>query len=145
VLTAMRSEDPSTKCGAVLVDPSNVVVATGYNGFPRGLDDPERWHDREAKYARVIHSELNAVINACNHGRPVAGCTLYVTWNPCRECALLLWQAGIKRVVMVEDHTNDEQWNFGESAKVFADAKIKVETIPFKPIELRRFVRGEVI
>ena len=95
---AMWSKDPSTKVGAVVVDSKRRVIALGYNGFPRGVDDsPERYADRPTKYAHVVHAELNAILNALG---PVEGCTLYVTLEPCTTCAKAIIQSGIRRVVL---------------------------------------------
>lgn len=92
------SKDPSTKVGAVIVDSEHIVVSVGYNGFPKGFADlEERYNDREFKYAHVVHAERNALIHA---QRSVKGCTVYTTpFMPCIQCAVLLVQAGIKRVV----------------------------------------------
>lgn len=92
------SKDPSTKVGAVIVDDLRRVVAHGYNGFPRGVDDsPERYADRPTKYAHVVHAELNAILNARGS---VEDCTVYITHQPCAECAKAIIQAGIYRVVV---------------------------------------------
>lgn len=93
------SKDPSTKCGAVIINPQNQkVVGVGYNGFPRGMSDAqELYDDREIKYSRVIHCEMNAVLDA---GHAAVGATLY-TWPfmSCDRCTVHVIQAGIKRCV----------------------------------------------
>lgn len=91
------SKDPSTKVGAVIVSPDRRRLTTGYNGFPQGIADDSRLHDRDTKYGMVVHAELNAVLNCPE--RPV-GATLYV-WPlpPCSNCAAAIIQAGIRRVV----------------------------------------------
>lgn len=96
------SKDPSTKVGAVIVDEQRRVIALGYNGFPRGVDDaPERYADRAIKYPMVVHAELNAILNALG---PVEGCTLYVTpLAPCAECAKAIIQSGIRRVIITRE------------------------------------------
>src|SRR5207344_472450 len=65
-LVSLWSKDPSSKIGAVIVDPiTHRVVSTGYNGFPRGVgDDTERYAERETKMHMVIHAEENAILNA---------------------------------------------------------------------------------
>ena len=94
---AKRSKDPSTQVGAVIVDENNVVRATGYNGFPRGVSEPyERWQ-RPTKYSYVIHAELNAILNS--QLLPNNQYTIYTTHDVCHECAKAIIQAGIKRVV----------------------------------------------
>lgn len=91
------SKDPSTKVGAVIVNDRRIVVAIGYNGFPRGVsDDPERYADRPTKYSFVVHAEMNAILNATED---VRGCTLYVTLAPCNECTKLVVQSGIGTIV----------------------------------------------
>lgn len=88
-LSAMRSKDPSTQVGAVIVDQEHKVVGIGYNGLPIGCSDDEFPWDREGgmletKYAFVVHAELNAILNST---RDLHGCTLYVSLFPCNECA----------------------------------------------------------
>lgn len=90
------SKDPSTQVGAVLADSSNRVLSVGFNGFPRGISDDSRLHDRETKYQMVVHAEVNALMFA----RETAGSTLYTCpFMPCSNCAALIVQAGVKRVV----------------------------------------------
>jgi dCMP deaminase len=93
---ATKSKDPSTKVGAVIVQ-GDCVVATGYNGFPRALTD-DKLDNRVHKITHTVHAEVNAVLNALEHGTRVRGGTLFVTFPPCFDCALLLVQAGIKEV-----------------------------------------------
>jgi dCMP deaminase len=97
-LVAQPSKDPSTKTGAVFVDPTGRVVSTGYNGFPRRMpDDPTLLADREQKYSRIVHCEMNALIFAREN---LEGCTLY-TWPfmSCDRCVVHMLQAGIQRFV----------------------------------------------
>ena len=99
-LVATWSKDPSTRVGAAIVDSKNRVVSLGFNGFPRAVhDNAAALHDREEKLRRTIHAEANALLFA---GRPVEGCTIYVTHPPCARCAAKLIQAGIVRVVSME-------------------------------------------
>lgn len=95
---AQWSKDPSTQVGAVIVRPDKTIVSVGYNGFPRGMEDtPRRLKNREDKYSRIIHAEMNALLNAHDS---VNGCTLY-GWpiSPCERCAVMIIQAGITRIV----------------------------------------------
>jgi len=96
-LVAMWSKDPSTKVGAVIVDDDKKVLGLGFNGFARGADDsPEKYADRDSKLGQVIHSEVNAILNA---GVPLKGATIYVSSMCCPGCAAVIIQSGIKRVV----------------------------------------------
>lgn len=99
-LIASRSRDRSTKVGAVIVDAKHSIVATGYNGFPRGIDDDraER-HERPAKYLWTCHAEENAIVSAARLGHATDGCAIYVTHAPCARCARSIIQAGIVQVV----------------------------------------------
>ena len=122
---ATASRDPSTKVGSVIVRPDKTVASVGYNGFPRGMsDDPALYEDRETKYSRIVHAEMNAILNA--HG-PVAGFTLYNTFPPCDRCAVFVVQAGIARVVSspVPPEASD-RWasSLAKTEAIFADAGI---------------------
>ena len=104
-LSAMRSKDPSTQVGAVIVDAEHKVVGIGYNGLPIGCSDDEFPWDREGgmletKYAFVVHAELNAILNST---RDLHGCTLYVSLFPCNECAKAIIQSGIRKIVYEDD------------------------------------------
>ena len=97
-LVSTWSKDPSTKTGAVIALPDHRVASLGFNGFPKGMEDRAEWlENREEKYSRIIHCEMNALMFA---GRDVAGCTLY-TWPfpSCDRCAVHMLQAGIRRFV----------------------------------------------
>jgi dCMP deaminase len=98
-VVATRSKDPHTQVGAVIVGEGRAVLATGYNGFPRGVDDarPERW-ERPAKYDWLEHAERNAIFNAARTGARLEGATLYVPCHPCHACARAIVQAGIASV-----------------------------------------------
>jgi dCMP deaminase len=91
------SKDPSTKCGAVIVDEDRRVVSVGYNGFPKGIKDNYRLDDRSQKYELTCHAESNAIDFA---RADLLGCEIY-TWpvQPCPRCAARIIQNNIVRVV----------------------------------------------
>lgn len=105
-IAEMRSKDPSTRVGAVIVNSDRQIIATGYNGFPKGLDDNAYPWDREnddwekTKYPYVVHAESNAILNST---RELKGASIYVTLFPCNECAKLVVQSGIKKVIYSSD------------------------------------------
>ncbi|MBQ6388967.1 MAG: dCMP deaminase family protein [Mogibacterium sp.] len=108
LLAANRSKDPNTQVGACIVDQNNVILTTGYNGFPIGCSDDEFPWDREGdntKYPFVVHAELNAILNAS--GKSLRGSRLYVALFPCNECAKAIIQAGIGEVVYLSDKYAD--------------------------------------
>ena len=106
------SKDPSSKIGAVIVDDDRRILSTGYNGFPRGIEDTEeRLHNKEEKYPRIVHAEANALLSALYSGVSVKGATLYVWGLPvCADCTKLVIQSGIKRVVITYPENASEKW-----------------------------------
>jgi dCMP deaminase len=127
-LVAGWSKDPSTKCGAVITD-GNRLVSVGFNGFPQGTnDDPELYHDRDEKYRRVQHSERNAILFA---ERSLRGCTMYVVpMPPCSQCAGMIIQSGIKRVVTVKPSPEHiERWgkDIQSTLSMFDEAGVKID------------------
>ena len=123
------SKDPSTKVGAVITRPDQTVVSLGFNGFARNMrDDPELYADREQKYARIVHGEMNAIFSA---KQSVDGCTLYTTpFAPCERCAVQVIQAGIVRVVTVEPTPElKERWGdaLDRAAGYFEEAGVKLK------------------
>ena len=94
------SKDPSTKIAAIAVKDKR-LVSTGYNGFPRGIQDyDDRWNNREEKYKYVVHAEMNCIYNANYHNQSLKGSTMYIVGLPvCHECAKGIIQAGVVRVV----------------------------------------------
>ena len=111
---ATWSQDPSTGCGAVIVRPDRTVASLGFNGFPRGMEDREtRYLNRQDKYARIIHAEINALTHA---REPLSNFTLYCNLPVCHICALQVIQSGIKRVVYPKP-SEDFSSRWGESAQ----------------------------
>lgn len=66
----------------------------------------------------VLHAESNAILKCAKYGRPTNGSTLYITHSPCIECAKLIIQAGIKRVVYLEDYHKNEGINLLKKANI---------------------------
>lgn len=122
------SKDPSTQIGAVLVNDERRILATGYNGFPRGVwDSPDYYQDRETKYKYVVHAEMNAIYNATYNGISLKDSTLYVWGLPvCAECAKGVIQVGIKRVVMPRGDY-PERWieSFKKTLSMFKETNIE--------------------
>ena len=124
-LVASWSKDPSTKAGAVIAD-GNRVISTGYNGFPVFCDDSEEiYFDKDRKYKRVVHAELNAILFA--KGRSEC-CNMYCTNIPCSQCTAAIIQSGIKCVVVPEqDSSFMDRWmsSIRESIEMMEDAGVK--------------------
>lgn len=125
------SKDPSRKIGSVIIKDRR-ILATGYNGFPRGIaDTPERLGVRYLKYKYVVHAEMNAIYNAIQHGTPLNCATLYATGLPiCSECAKGIIQVGIKRVVIPKQNIPTHWQESCEFAKeLFHEAGIDYDMI----------------
>lgn len=113
---AQKSKDQSVKVGVVIVGPDNEVRSTGYNGFPRGINetDPARW-ERPIKYQFVEHAERNAIYNAARSGATTKNCTAYMESPPCADCARALIQAGIMKVVVTTNNPFKDRADWKQS------------------------------
>ncbi|KAL3078807.1 hypothetical protein niasHS_014589 [Heterodera schachtii] len=106
LMAAQRSKDPITQVGACIVK-ENFIIGIGYNGMPIGCNDDEMpWGKGDAnplnnKYLYVCHAEMNAILN--KNSASVDGATLYTTLFPCAECAKMIIQSRISRVVYLSD------------------------------------------
>lgn len=126
-LSAMRSKDPSTQVGAVIVNQEHRVVGIGYNGFPFGCDDDvfpwkREGNSNDTKYPYVVHAELNAILNSNQSAR---GCILYVSLFPCNECAKAIIQSGITKIVYESDKYADSD-NVKASKRMLKAAGIEL-------------------
>lgn len=100
-VVSQRSHDIHTKHGCVITDKQNRILGTGYNGFPKGLDDSKLPLNRPDKYLWISHSERNALSNCV--ARPDNG-NAYITGQCCNDCIMALHQAGIDSVYMIDGH-----------------------------------------
>lgn len=87
--------------GALLVK-DNMIISDGYNGTPSGFENVCEENGVTKPY--VLHAEANAISKVAKSGNSSAGATLYVTASPCIECAKLIIQSGIKRVVYKDEY-----------------------------------------
>ncbi|MGI6002802.1 MAG: deoxycytidylate deaminase [Lachnospiraceae bacterium] len=111
-LAGMRSKDPHSQVGSVIVSPDNKILSIGYNGFPRGCSDDEYPWAREGdaldtKYLYVTHSELNAILNY--RGGNLEGSKIYVSLFPCNECSKAIIQSGICEIIYDDDKYPDSE------------------------------------
>lgn len=105
---ARKSKDPSTKVGAIIVGVDWEIRTTGYNSFPRKLNDNvAARYTRPLKYQFFEHAERNAIYNAARIGVSCKGATLYVQWHPCSDCARGIIQSGITDVVLHSENPNN--------------------------------------
>lgn len=128
------SVESGRRVGAVIVNGERIVLSTGYNGLPRGVDDSiEARHDAAsgAKYLWSCHAEQNAIYNAAQIGLSLKGSTLYVPWHPCVDCAKAIIQAGVREVVGYKPDFEEPRWGdlFRLADEMMAEAGVRVRFI----------------
>lgn len=130
----LKSKDIKTQIGAVIVGPQNEIVSTGYNSFPRGINDnvPER-QERPEKYFWFEHAERNAIYNAARIGVSTLGCKIYLTCPPpCADCARAIINSGITEIICEIDGGAKGDWrqkwdeNIARSIVMFTEANVKL-------------------
>lgn len=123
-LVSTWSKDPSTQCGAVIVNADNEIVSVGFNGFPKNVIDTEaRLNNRELKYAITLHAERNAILFA---KQSLKDCTLFTfPMQCCSECAAMAIQSGIKRHVSLSYQPERWQKSFELANEMFQEANVK--------------------
>ena len=129
-LVSIWSKDPSTKVGAVITDGNKKIVSLGYNGLPQWVEDNEEiLSNREEKYKYIIHAEVNAILQA-NKDNCFAGTIYTYPFLTCPQCAAMIIQAGIMRVVSYK--CVDERWipRIEDSKKLLDMADIEVVEYP---------------
>lgn len=125
-VVAMRSKDPSTQHGAVLVDEHRRVISTGYNGGCRRIDDRSIDWSRPSKYSYIIHAEENALWTA--ERKNLEGCTLYITGTPCSKCMLRIAHSGVSMVVFGTKSSNcvdDADWSITKNIAFLAGVEMR--------------------
>ena len=128
----LNSKDLSTQIGAVIVGKDNEVLSTGYNSFPRGLDDSlQERQERPEKYFWFEHAERNAIYNAARVGTPLKGSVIYLTSGlPCMDCARGIVNSGITEVYCKSECTtkNKEKWEESQrkSLQLLYECGVKV-------------------
>lgn len=116
-LTAKRSTCLRRQVGAVIVKDKH-IIATGYNGAPRGLKHCDELggclrqklqvpSGQRHELCRALHAEQNAIIQAATLGQSIEEGTIYVTHQPCAICAKMIINAGIKRIVVREGYPDE--------------------------------------
>lgn len=110
--------------GALLVS-NNMIISDGYNGTPSGFEnnceDPQN-----VSYPYVLHAEANAITKVARSNNSSNGATLYVTASPCMECAKLIIQSGIQRIVY------GETYRLMDGVELLQKAGIQVDYMPYE-------------
>ena len=138
-LVAPRATCPSRSVGCVIVDPeTNHVLATGYNGAPRGTEHCgdsclARKSGKSFEKCRAVHAELNAIIHAAKSGVSTDGCRMYLTTTPCVFCSRTLINAGVKEVYAMTKYCHED------AISLLKEGGVEVRII--SPVELTDLVR----
>ena len=153
-LVGMRSRDGHTHVGSIIADSDNVLVSTGYNSLPRGIecqDDPKRL-SREGgeKYFWIEHAERNAIYNAARRGTILKGCKIYIPWLPCADCARAIIQTGIAEVIIHKngqdfyDNTTVGQWveSHKRTVAMFSESGVALRFVKCRLISPEVYMNG---
>ena len=128
----LKSKDKRTQIGVVVVGKDNEIVSTGYNSFPRGIDDniSDR-QERPEKYFWFEHAERNAIYNAARIGVSTLGTTMYMTCGmSCSDCDRAIINSGVSKIVLRKGKgAKGNKWNESaeRSMKMFEEAGVIVE------------------
>ncbi len=137
VLAAKRSTCLRRKVGAVLVK-DNQILATGYNGAPKGLknccDMGECLREQlnvprgqRQELCRAVHAEANAIIQCAVNGVSCMGACLYVTASPCSMCLKQIINAGIVKIIALEKYPDELSRKLIKESKIEFEEYIKKE------------------
>lgn len=118
---AQNSYCKRRQVGAIMVK-NKMIISDGYNGTPSGFENECEDEDGHTK-AYVLHAEANAITKVARSNNSSRGATMYVTASPCIECAKLIIQAGIKRVVF------SEQYHTADGVELLKRAGIEIQHI----------------
>lgn len=138
-LVATRATCPSRSVGCIIVNPeTNHVLATGYNGAPRGTGHcGESCSNRRSgdsfERCRAVHAELNAILHAAKSGVSTNGCRMYLTTTPCVFCSRTIINAGVKEVYAMSKYAHED------AIELLQEGGVEVRVI--SPVELTDLVR----
>jgi dCMP deaminase len=110
------------KVGALIVK-DKMIISDGYNGTPSGFEN-ECEDENDITKSYVLHAEANAITKVAKSNNSSEGSTLYITTSPCMECAKLIIQAGIIRVVY------QEKYRITDGLELLERARIELVHIP---------------
>ena len=104
------------KVGALIVK-DRMIISDGYNGTPTGMENICEDEENYTKWY-VLHAEANAIMKVASSTQSCSGATLYVTLSPCKDCSKLIYQAGIVRVVYIDQYKDTTGTDFLKDAGV---------------------------
>ena len=107
------------KVVAIIVK-NNMIISDGFNGTPSGFDNNCEDSEGNTNWY-VLHAEANAILKVAKSTNSCEDATLYLTLSPCKECAKLIHQSGIKRLVYLKNYKDTTGLQFLENAGVKID------------------------
>jgi dCMP deaminase len=113
---AQLSHCTRKKVGALLVK-DGVIISDGYNGTPSGFPNACE-NDLGETHWYVLHAEANAILKVAKSTNNALGSTLYITMSPCKDCCKLILQAGIKRMVYLDQYKDTTAIEFLQNAGI---------------------------
>ena len=102
--------------GAIIVK-NGMIISDGYNGCPSGFENNCEDENGETKWY-VLHAEANAILKVAKSTQNCKGATLYLSMSPCKECSKLILQAGISRVVYLNEYKDKSGIDFLKKATI---------------------------
>ena len=123
---AQNSYCKRRKVGALIVK-EKMIISDGYNGTPSGFENICEDENNKTK-PYVLHAEANAITKVAKSNNSSEAATFYVTSSPCMECAKLIIQAGIKRVVFTENYRVEDGINLLKRANIEVK-QVEIETL----------------
>jgi dCMP deaminase len=131
---SMKSLDPDTKHGCVVIDREGGILTTGYNGPPRGCVDLNVPLTRPDKYDWMLHSEANCIFTAARNGIPLRGSHFYITGIPCFHCLTFMIQVGASRITYgpLNSWMHKEEGYFDKYKVLFSILQTKIMLEKFK-------------
>ena len=104
------------KVGAIIVK-NRMIISDGYNGTPSGFENNCEDEEGNTKW-HVLHAEANAILKCATSTQSAEGATLYITLSPCQDCSKLILQAGIKRIVYIQQYRDRSGLEFLEKSGI---------------------------
>lgn len=141
-IMSMRSKDPHTQVGAVIVDSEKRIISSGYNGMISGCSDEEfPWNKDgdnyyDTKYPYVIPAEANAIFQAQKRSVNLKDASIYTKFFPYRSCANAIVQSGIKHVYYT-DNKYDDTLESKDAKLIFDSVGVEYKIIPDYNIEVK--------
>jgi len=129
-LVAQQSYAKDRKVGAVIVKNDN-IISFSYNGTPRGWDNETQTDDGQTK-SMVLHAEAQAIAKLARSTLSSDGATLYCTLSPCIDCAKLISEVGIKRLVYIDGYKCTEGIDFLKANNVLVNEEYSTTKLASK-------------